>query len=330
MSGAPTHRTPRLALRYDLRAPDFGASTSQLYGAALEQASWADNHGFAAVSLSEHHSSDDGYCPSPVVMAAAVAARTTHVRISITALVLPLYDPVRLAEDLAVLDIISEGRLDLVMGAGYRSVEMQMFGHTLDDRVRLLEEGISFLRSAWTGEAFEYDGRTIRIRPTPLQPGGPPLKLAGSTPGAARRAARIADGFVPVDASLWTVYTHECAQLDRDPGPTPSGGGPLFVHVTHDPERDWAAIAPHALHETNSYAGWLAELDGARPYSPMDDADQLRASGLYAVLTPDECVALIGQQGGLTLHPLMGGLSPDLAWSSLEMIAAEVLPRLPS
>ena len=62
----------------------------------------------------------------------------------------------------------------------------------------------------------------------------------------------------------------------------------------------------------------------------MDDADQLRASGLYAVLTPDECVALIGQQGGLTLHPLMGGLSPDLAWSSLEMIAAEVLPRLPS
>jgi len=107
--------------------------------------------------------------------------------------------------------------------------------------------------------------------------------------------------------------------------------GPLFVHVADDPDRAWAAIAPHALHEANEYAKWAALVPGSNPWVPMDDADLLRAQGIYAVVTPDECVALAAslEEGSkLILHPMMGGLSPELAWESLELFEAKVLPRL--
>lgn len=324
------NRTPavRLSLRYDLRAPDFGPSAAELYRAALEQVAWADGIGFDSVALSEHHGCDDGYCPSPLIVAAAVAARTSSLRIMVSALLLPLYDPIRLAEDLAVLDLTSGGRIDLVIGAGYRPEEQAMFGRTMDQRVALVEEGIGVLRSAWTGAPFAYRGRTVRVTPRPLQAAGPTLLLGGSTKAAARRAARLGDGFLPVDASLWTVYAAECERLGRDPGPPPPPPGPLFVHVADDPERAWAHIAPHALHETNSYGEWLTEAEGLGPYTPTDDAESLRAMGLYAVVTPDACAAMARESGSLGLHPLMGGLSPDLAWESLELVAGKVLPAL--
>ena len=128
----PDRRGLRLTMRFDLRVPDFGPPAAELYAAMLDQAVWAEAHGFDSVGLSEHHGSDDGYCPSPVVMAAAVAGRTSSIRILIAALVLPLYTPVRLAEDLAVLDLASGGRVDLVIGAGYRPEEVAMYGLEMD------------------------------------------------------------------------------------------------------------------------------------------------------------------------------------------------------
>jgi alkanesulfonate monooxygenase SsuD/methylene tetrahydromethanopterin reductase-like flavin-dependent oxidoreductase (luciferase family) len=318
----------RLTMRFDLRAPDFGPPAAELYAAMLEQAVWAEAHGFDSVGLSEHHGSDDGYCPSPVVMAAAVAGRTSSIRILIAALVLPLYDPVRLAEDLAVLDLASGGRVDLVIGAGYRPEEVAMYGLGMDDRVPLLEDGMAVLRAAWTGEEFEYRGRRIRITPRPFRPQGPALLMGGATPGAARRAARLGDGFLPVDGSLWAEYEAACAELGKEAGPPPPVNGPPFVHVADDPDEAWAKIAPHALHETNSYGEWLTSAAGIARYTPTDDADALRAGGGYAVVTPEQCVALARSTGGLVLHPLMGGLPPDLAWESLELVAAKVLPEL--
>lgn len=316
-----------LSLRYDLRAPGFGPPLEGQYRAALEQCAWADEHGFSSVAVSEHHASDDGYCPSPVVLAAAIAGRTSRVRIMIAALVLPLYDPIRLAEDLAVLDLASGGRIDLVIGAGYRPEELAMYGRRMDERVALVEEGVAALRAAWTGEPFEYRGRTVQVTPRPLQERGPALLMAGATKAAARRAARLGDGFVPVDPSLWPVYTEACRELGRDPGPTSPGGGPMFIHVADDPDRAWAQIAPHALHEMNSYGQWLTSAEGIAVYTPTEDADALRGS-MYAVLTPDECVALAREIGALRLHPLMGGLPPELSWESLELIASKVLPAL--
>jgi alkanesulfonate monooxygenase SsuD/methylene tetrahydromethanopterin reductase-like flavin-dependent oxidoreductase (luciferase family) len=318
----------RLSLRYDLRAPAFGPPAQALYAAALEQCVWAEDRGFDSVAVSEHHGSDDGYCPSPLVLAAAITGRTRSLRVMVAALVLPLYDPIRLAEDLAVLDLASGGRVDVVIGAGYRPEELAMYGRVMDDRVPLVEEGVAALRAAWSGEEFEYRGRRVRVTPTPSRPGGPMLLMGGATPGAARRAARLGDGFIPVDASLWPVYEAACRDLGREPGPPPPPNGPLFIHVADDPERAWSRIAPHALHETNSYGSWLTSAEGIAVYTPMDDPQALRASGMYAVVTPDECLAMARANGALRLHPLMGGLPPDLAWESLELVATKVLPRL--
>ena len=154
--------------------------------------------------------------------------------------------------------------------------------------------------------------------------------LGGSSVAAARRAARIADGFFPVTDRLEAAYLAACAELGKDPGPVRGSSGPMFVHVSDDPERAWAAIAPHALHESNSYGKWLAAAGDQGPYAEAADADALRASGNYVVMTPDECVDFARSTGALTLHPLMGGLDPDLAAESIALVERDVLPRLRS
>ncbi len=321
---------PRILLRYDLRAPAFGAPIEALYAAALEQAAFADENGFDAVQVSEHHGADDGYLPSPLVMAAALAGRTRRLRLEIAALILPLHDPLRVAEDVAVLDLASGGRVELVIGAGYVPSEFAMFERQIADRPRLVEEGVQALKQAWAGEPFHFRGRTVRVTPRPLQRPHPPLALGGSSPASARRAARLADRFVPALPSLWKPYRQERERLGL---PVPSTGpvGPLFLHVAEDPDAAWARIRPHALHEANGYGRWMAEAAVSGPYRPTTDADALRASGLYRVVSPEECVALaaaLGPDGTLLLHPLMGGLPPELGWSSLELFATRVLPRI--
>ena len=321
---------PRILLRYDMRAPAFGATPPALYAAALEQAAFGDAHGFDSVQLSEHHGSDDGYLPAPLVLAAAIAGRTQRIRLEIAALILPLHDPLRVAEDVAVLDLASGGRVDLVIGAGYVPAEFEMFERAISERPRLVEEGMHALEQAWTGEPFPYRGRTVRVTPRPLQRPRPSLALGGSSPASARRAARLADRFVPALPQLWKHYRAECERLGK---PVPPAGrvGPLFLHVAEDPDAAWAQIAKHALHEANAYGRWMTDARTAGPYAPVSDASALRASGLYRVVTPEQCVELaneLGPEGTLLLHPLMGGLAPELGWSSLELFAARVLPRI--
>ena len=124
-------------LRFDFRNPPFsGTTTAERYQAALEMAEWADRRGCVTIAISEHHGSADGYLPSPLTMAAALAARTSEVRLMIAALIAPFYDPLRLAEDLVVLDHLSQGRVDLIVGAGYVSEEFAMFGVPRAERAR--------------------------------------------------------------------------------------------------------------------------------------------------------------------------------------------------
>jgi hypothetical protein len=124
------------------------------------------------------------------------------------------------------------------------------------------------------------------------------------------------------------------AQAARLQGFTPNpmlSYGPTFMHVTHDPDGDWAHIAPHALHETNEYGKWANQAQVDSSYEPVTSERELRARGTYAVVTPAEAVALarrLGSCGVLLFHPLMAGLDPDLSWKSLRLFAAEVLPHL--
>lgn len=317
-----------LTLAYDMRAPAFGASAERLYQAMLDQCAWADANGFHRISFMEHHASTDGYLPSPIVAAAAAAGRTKTVGIGISLMLLPLYDPLRAAEDLAVLDLVSGGRLSLAVGAGYREEEYAQFGLDFKKRPSRMETAILTLKQAWTGEPFEYQGRTVRILPKPAQPGGPKITLGGTSEAAARRAARIADGFAPFVPRYFDVYREELIRLGKPaPPPMVQREGAMFVHVSRDPDRDWARIAPHALHESNDYAAW-AKGDPQYPYPAVIDADTLRASGLYRVLTPEQAVEFAIRAGGLSLKPTMGGMDPDLARQSLDLVAAEVLPAL--
>ncbi len=318
-----------LTLGYDMRAPEFGTSPAELYSAALEQCEWGERVGFVSATFMEHHASTDGYLPSPIVMAAAAAARTRRMIITIALMLLPLYEPIRAAEDIAVLDLVAQGRLYLVVGGGYREEEYEQFGLSIADRPARMEHAVKTLKLAWTGEPFDYEGRTVRVLPRPFTPGGPPIMLGGTSKAAARRAARIADGFVPSTPKYFETYREELARLGK-PVPPPMGRdsvGPLFVHVSNDPERDWARIAPHALHEMNDYAQW-AKGNPDYPYQPVRDIDELRASGMYLVLTPDECVEFARANDGLFVKPLMGGLAPEVAWESLELIESKVLPHL--
>jgi alkanesulfonate monooxygenase SsuD/methylene tetrahydromethanopterin reductase-like flavin-dependent oxidoreductase (luciferase family) len=321
-------------LRFDFRNPSFAGTTmAARYRAALDMAEWADRLGAVALILSEHHGSDDGYLPSPLPLAAAVAARTANIRINLAALVASFHDPLRLAEDIAVVDLISEGRLDVTITNGYVSDEFTMFGQPIGGRAQRTTELVSVLRQAWTGEPFTYRGRTVTVSPRPFQDGGPKISLGGSTEPAARRAARIGDGFMPSTPAVWEFYRDEVIRLGRpDPGPHP-GGSTDFVHLATDPDEGWERIAPHALHEVNAYGDWMATagLGDSGGYVGVADAEALRATGQYRVLTPDQMVSELSEQGPfafVAFHPLMGGIPPELAWDSLHLFEHEVLPRL--
>src|ERR687891_990776 len=235
-----------LGLRYDLRAPTWGSAThAELYAACLEQVAWGDAHGLDFVVLSEHHGADDGYVPAPVTMAAAVAGRTRRIGINIAAILVPLHDPVRLAEELAVLDLASGGRVSFVAGVGYRYEEFEMAGVDRKQRGKLLEEYVDVMRKAWTGEPFEWRGRTVQVTPSPATKPHPTMMIGGSTEKAARRAARMQLGFFPAygDPALGTAYDDECAKVGFTGGFYSLPGNLGFVHVADDPDAAWAKIA---------------------------------------------------------------------------------------
>lgn len=318
-------------LHFDMRAPEFGAPGPELYGAALELASWADERGVTALVVSEHHGEADGYLPSPLVMAGALAARTSRAIISVNALVLTLRDPIAAAEEALVVHQISGGRLAITAVPGYVPEEFAMFGVDYATRADRFERHVAAFVAALAGEPFEHEGRTVTVTPGPVGGARPMVFLGGSTPAAARRAARLADGFSPpsADERLREAYLAECAAADRQPGlmimPPPF----MSVFVAEDPDAFWQVLGPHALHELRSYGRWAGH-DPGSPYGRIDGVEAARDAGFYRVLTPDECVALAREvpDTGLIFKPLIGGLPPEHAWSSLELFTTKVLPAL--
>jgi alkanesulfonate monooxygenase SsuD/methylene tetrahydromethanopterin reductase-like flavin-dependent oxidoreductase (luciferase family) len=317
-------------LHHDLRAPDFGTPRQALFSEALDMCAWADAQGGPRVVISEHHGSPDGYLPSPFVFGGAVAARTAQMRILVSALVLTLRDPVSAAEDALVLDVLSGGRLELTLAAGYVPAECEMFGVPYDTRGAVFATKAAAFIEALTGEPFTYEGRTIQVTPGPVQRPRPFVIFGGSAP---KRAARLGDAYLPpvADQALADAYVAECRRLGKGDGILLWPDGPMWVFVTDDPDRSWAQIGPHAMHETNGYGAWSVYQPNANPWRPVTSVEEVRRSGLYAVVTPDECVALaraLDPRAGLTLKPLVGGLDPAIGWPSLELFVNKVLPRL--
>src|ERR1700744_2967784 len=168
-----------------MRAPDWGAPRPALYAAVPEMCAYAETHGGLAGVFCEHHGSADGYLPSPFLLAAATAARTERLALSLI-LILPFYEPVRLAEDMAVLDILSGGRASYILALGYRPEEVEHFGLAPRGRGRLADEKLALLRRLLAGETVIQDGRRIAVTPRPQTPGGPGMTWGGGSVAAAR------------------------------------------------------------------------------------------------------------------------------------------------
>ncbi len=318
-----------VGIRFDLRVPPMSTAThADQYAACLDMCEWADGLGLDIVVLSEHHGVDDGYMSAPLTLAAAIAGRTKNIRINVAALLAPLHDPIRLAEQLATLDLVSNSRVSLVAGLGYRQEEFDMAGVDRKQRGKLLDECVQVSRQAWTGEPFAWRGRTVRVTPKPKSP--PMVLIGGSTEKAAKRAARLRAGFFPAigDPKLAALYEEECKKNDFSGGFVALPGGPGFVHVSNDPQADWERIGPHALYDAQTYHAWQTHDQRSQVHVDATTIDDVKKSGVYEVVTPDQCVALAEQQGRIILHPLMGGLSPDLAWAGLRLFEKEVLPRI--
>ena len=323
---------PQFHLRYDLRQPTFcQVDSATLYQTAIDQCAWAEQYGFTGVHLSEHHGSPDNYCPAPLLLASAVAARTESLMIYISALIAPLHDPVRLAEQLAVLDIIAKGRILPIISAGYRQEEFAAVGRSLADRKAYMDGIGPFLNQAWSGQPFEFEGREVTVTPRPHSQPRPPLLMGGSSRAAARRAARDADYFVPTTPDIFEMYREELAKLGKpDPGPMPPSAT-VTAFVAEDPDACWEQIGPHLQHETNLYADWAEQAGVPSPYRRCETLQAVRESPSYEVFTPDDmldyCLGL-DDTASVLFHPLCGGIHPDIAWQCLTLFVEKVLPRL--
>src|SRR4051794_8770063 len=189
---------PVTVVRFNLVEPGATpASLSARYRAALDMAAYADEHGITTVQTEEHHGVDNNWLPSPFAFAGAVFGATRQIAVTVSAVIGPLHDPLRLAEDIAVLDLLSGGRLVTVAGIGYRPGGDAPFDGDWKRRGRLQDELLGTLVKAWSGEEFEYRGRPVRVTPPPLSAPPPLLRVGGSSRAAARRAARLGLPFFP-------------------------------------------------------------------------------------------------------------------------------------
>jgi len=320
-------------LRFDMRAPVDGPSPADLYEAAIEMAAWGEAHGCLSALISEHHTSPDGYIPSPLLLASAIAARTTTLPIVVGALLLNFYDPIKLAEDMIVLDIVSRGRVSHVIGLGYRPDEYAMFGIPMSERGAVMDEKLEALQRALRGEEFVYQGRSVKVTPPALTPGGPLLAYGGHSLAAARRAGRsgldmFAEGDTP---NLLETYQQAARDAGHEPGNAliPTRVSPTSVFVAEDLDDAWERIGPHMLYDATIYRSWMGDNTTASSRSESTTVAQMRAeNGAYRILTPDQAIAMAKSGMPLLLHPLCGGLAPEIAWESLRLVGEHVMPAL--
>jgi alkanesulfonate monooxygenase SsuD/methylene tetrahydromethanopterin reductase-like flavin-dependent oxidoreductase (luciferase family) len=252
----------RFGIAHDFRnPPGSGITDATVYGEVLDQVVLAEQLGFDLCWFTEHHFVEDGYLPAWIPVAGAVLGRTSTMRVSTDIALLPFYHPIRLAEDLAVLDNLSGGRVEMGVGMGYAPHEFAAFGIPVSRRVSLTEEGLDVLRLAWSGEAFSYHGKRhrfedLRVTPAPVQPGGPPLWMAAMTEAGARRAARYGTHFLPQGnrGDTLDVYRAEVP----DPAARRVGVIRSWL-VTDDPERDWPPVREAERYRMSTYARFFAE-----------------------------------------------------------------------
>ena len=254
----------RFGYGFDMRNPKaWYKPWPELYAEHLDFIALIESLGFEAVWLAEHHGIDDGYLPSPLMIGAAVAARTKKVRISTGVGLAPFYHPVRLAEDMAVLDILSDGRAELALGIGYLKFEAEAYGFASKNRGRISDELLQIVRRLWQGESVTFDGAffklvNARITPLPVQKPGIPMFVGGVAQPGFRRAALYGDGYIgPVENyPSYVAELRDAGKSEKTARMVSMSYSDMWFVVTEDPEKTIHEVAPHAYYQINTYAEW--------------------------------------------------------------------------
>lgn len=308
-------------LRFNFASPQGEPRTQhRLLTAALELAQWGESRGITSVSIDEHHLTGHGWSPNPIMAAAMFLARTSRLIASVDCALGPLWNPVRLAEDIALVDTMSRGRLHTTVGLGYRESEYAALGVDFGRRGALMDSTIERMLSTWADTG-------TWTRPHP------PLYVGGGSRPTARRAARfglplsLADHLPDVAAYYRQLCTDAgISPLILMPGPD---RGMVFLH--EDPDRAWAELGAHILWEAVTYGGWSTDQRSLMHLPGVQTLDEVRASGRYRFVTPEELIAEIraaDHYGPLVMHPLVGGMSVEEAWKSVHLLTDRVLPAL--
>lgn len=348
----------RFGLSLAIKAPNrWSRSIGEVLGEVLEDVVLAEEIGFDSIVVTEHHFSPDDWCPSPLVVLGAIAARTRRVRLGTAILVLPFQHPVRLAEDVAVLDVLSNGRMVLGIGMGYRPEEFAGFGVPVEQRLGRFLEGLTILQRCWSDDDVSFDGvyfklKNARVRPRPVQKGGPPLWVGANSESAIRRAADLGLTYyfgnaspLGVLRSRTLVYERELRRAGRDPRGIER---PLMreLYVAETAQRAWDDVGEHIVYAYREEFvglgfGVVVEDENGRPHVVTDPNDPIfeprrLARDRMIIGSPDDCINEIRryeQALGATEilfrihHP---GLSSEKIRTSLRLFASDVMPAFTS
>jgi len=327
---------------YDFRRfPGDETPAYELYAETLELIEWTESIGFTGAWIPEHHAAPDGYQPAPMVILSAIAARTKSMKLGTGVALAPLYHPVRFAEECAVLDIVSGGRLEMAVGIGYRKSEYEGYGLDFRRRGARFDEFLQIVRRLWAGEQVSFAGEHFTVERARIMPCSPrgqiPLYLGGFSEKALERAARLGDGYLGV-AETCELYLEKVRLTGKDPWSTRVRIPGLFFVVANDPEEAMEELAPYYHYVNNSYGTWARE-DGklglddpvVRPLS----LDDFKASRMLEILTPQEAVAKFSamrEQMPIDHFMMMlpAGCPPSVFSKYADVFAKEVIPHFAS
>ncbi|KAA9160521.1 LLM class flavin-dependent oxidoreductase [Amycolatopsis acidicola] len=317
----------KVGLYFDLRVPArSGLAPARVYAHMLEMCEEAERAGIDSVWFSEHHRFDDGYLPQPLTAAAAVAARTRRIRIGTAVVVAPLHHPAEIAEQAAVVDLLSGGRLDLGLSGGYRVPELELYQRSSAGRLDTTVEMARQLRTLWTGGAT----------PAPVQ-SRLPIWLGFSGPRGARAAGLLGEGLLFLNPAQLTPYRQGLADGGHDPGGA-RVSGPVFALPSEDPERDWAQAREFIAYQQDSYRRHSVEGMPVPPRRPFDAEDArtrpMSRPGYFWFDTPEALATRIRDSvAGLPVDTVflwasVGGMPEDLVERNVSVICQRLAPLL--
>lgn len=323
-------------LWFNFASPQGNPSTQrELINAALELAEWGDTRGVTAVSVDEHHVTGHGWSCNPIMAASLFLTRTRNAYLSVDCALGPLWNPTRLAEDIAFVDAMSGGRLLTTVGLGYRPVEYEALAVDFTQRGVLMDRLLETILRAWSGQPLVAgDPNSCIGAGTWTQP-HPPLFVGGGVRATARRAARFGLGLSLPDhlPDIAQHYVELCTEAGTAPVvimPARVNRGMIFLH--EDPDKAWAELGRHILWEAVTYGGWSGGTAHSLMHLPgVQTLEVVRESGRYRFLTPDQLIAEVRERpdyGPIVLHPLVGGMPVDEAWKSVHLLTDRVLPQL--